>query len=160
MLTQETQLNSSNRSVNTSILNLSTEERDLINSIQQFSERQSQLTSLLATEQGSYDEMSNQVQQLQDQMENPVEVVSEQEMVVLKEQLNAIDLQQQEVHRQYEQVHLDQIQTINRINYIRKELVGSHSLSHSLSHYLTIPLTISFLLTHRSTWRGPLPRQK
>ena len=139
--------NSTNRTVTTSIRTLSAEERDIINNIQQFAERQNQLTTVLATEQNSYEEISNHIQQLQYQLDHPEELVSEQELALLKEEFNEISLKQQEIHRQYEQVHLDQLQTINRINYIRKELV-CYSLfkTHSITHSFTISLTHSFTL--------------
>ena len=123
-------MNASNRLLTSSLVSFSNEERDVINRIQQLTERRTQLASSLNSSQSAYEEAVNQMNQLQHELESPGVMMSEEELKQVREVFNQKEVQRQEIHRQYETYRLEQIQLNNRINFIRKELVSKVFYSH------------------------------
>lgn len=109
---------------------LGNEERDVINRLQQLTERRSQLVTSVNDAQVSYEEVTHQITHLQNELTHPGRVLSEEELTELKSQFAQIDEKRQTIHRQYEELHLEQIRSDNRVNLIRKELVHYY---HGLS---------------------------
>lgn len=110
---------------------LGNEERDVINRLQQLTERRSQLVTSLNDAQASYEEVTHQITHLQNELTNPGRILSDEEVTELKSQFAQIDQKRQTIHRQYEELHLEQIRSDNRVNLIRKELVCFIIVFHS-----------------------------
>lgn len=123
LLTQETQLNATKRIVVSSLSSLASEERDIINHIQLLTERVTQLENSFTSSQAAIEEVSHQIEQLQQELQNPGVSLSLEELETLKQQYQETEQKYHSIHNQYEDLQYQQIQATNRINLIRKELV-------------------------------------
>ena len=106
-----------------SLSSLASEERDIINHIQLLTERITQLENSLTSSQAAIEEVSHQIEQLQQELQNPGVTLSLEELENLKQQYQETEQKYHSIHNQYEELQHQQIQATNRINLIRKELV-------------------------------------
>lgn len=111
----------------------------MINRIQQLTETRSQLASSFDALRDALTEGEQQVEQLRRELVTPGAVLSEDALQQAKEAFQQMELQRQEIHRQYESLQLEHIQNTNRIHFIRKELVGLGHLLHSSWIWMKLP---------------------
>ena len=116
-MARETQITSGVRLVSSSLTTLLAEERESLDQLQHLTERRDQLASALRTAQG-------RVEQLQREMMEPGEIMSDTELAALEEEVASLERMQQQATQHLESLRLDRVRLETRITMLRKQAVS------------------------------------
>ena len=123
LLARETQITSGVRLVSSSLTTILSEEREDLDQLQHLTERRDQLVSSLTSAQTALLTAQGRVEQLQREMMEPGEIMSDAALASLEEEVSSLERRQQEAMQHVESLRLDRVRLETRITMLRKQSV-------------------------------------
>ena len=96
----------------------------MIDRLQQLSERRNQLTASLTTAQTAFRTAVGRVDQLQQQMDQPGDLLDEETLQNLEETVIELEKAKKDVELRVETLQLERVRVESRVTLLRKQAVG------------------------------------
>ena len=124
-MANETQITTAARLLTSTLSTTLAEEREVIDRLQQLSERRNQLIASLTAAQTAFRTAAGRVDQLQQQMDQPADLLEENDLRVLEERVAELERSKKEMGQRVEQLQLERVRVESRVTLLRKQAVGS-----------------------------------